>query len=218
MRLRKLKNAKDILNNNQNYFINNDVILRKKIFNNDNATELEIGMGKGNFILEKATNNKDINFIGIELNETICAKAIKKINERNIKINNLKIININADKMNEIFLPQTIDKIYLNFSDPWPKSRHEKKRLTSPKFINIYKNILKQNGTIEFKSDNHKFYEYTLNILKQYKDIKILYETNDLYNHLDEFNNSENIQTEYEKKFVSNGNQIYKIVFKFTTN
>lgn len=217
MRLRKLHNAKEILNQNNNLFINNPKEIKdwSFVFKNKNKIYLEIGMGKGQFILQNAINNKDINYIGIELNETICAKAIKKINQAENKIENIKILNFNAKELNEIFKKSTINKIFLNFSDPWPKARHEKNRLTSNKFLDIYKNILSKDGIVEFKTDNDQLYEYSKEVLLNRNDVKIIYFTNNLYQELDNDFNKNNIATEYENKFVAQNKNINKIVFKF---
>lgn len=217
MRLRKLHNAKEILNQNKNLFINNPKEIKDWffIFNNKNKIYLEIGMGKGQFILQNAINNRDINYIGVELNETICAKAIKKINSSENKIENIRILNFNAKELNEIFKQREISKIFLNFSDPWPKARHEKNRLTSNKFLDIYKNILTKDGIVEFKTDNDQLYEYSKDVLLNRKDIKIIYFTNNLYQELDNEFNKNNIATEYENKFVLQDKNINKIIFKF---
>ena len=137
MRQRNIKNKKDIINNSK-YIISNPFELRgkwKSIFNNNNPIYLEIGMGKGKFLLENALKYPNINFIGIEKYDSIIALAIKKIEK--YELNNLKLIRIDAYEINDIF-NREIDKIYLNFSDPWPKPRHAKRRLTSPLFLNKY--------------------------------------------------------------------------------
>ena len=136
MRLRNVKNAKEIVNNS-NYVINNPeeyIGNYKKIFNNNNPINIEIGMGKGNFIIGMAKKYPDINFIGIEKYESVMVRAIEKLN--NIDLPNLKLIRMDAKDIDKVFNKE-IDTIYLNFSDPWPKTRHSKRRLTSEIFLKL---------------------------------------------------------------------------------
>ena len=174
-----------------------------KCFNNDNPIYIEIGMGKGNFIIENAKRYPNINFIGIEKYDSVIVRAIQKSNE--LELNNLRIVRIDANRLNEIF-DKEIDTIYLNFSDPWPKDRHAKRRLTSPVFLNIYDNIFKNTKKIIMKTDNLNLFNYSLDTLTQY-GYQITYKTNDL-NSLDE----DNIMTEYETKFYNKGIKINKLV------
>ena len=205
MRLRNKKGAQDIIKKSE-YYIENPQQFRgkfNKLFKNKNDIEIEIGMGKGNFILEKALKNPNINYIGIEKYPTVLLCAFKKIN--NLKLNNLKIICIDANEIDEIF-DKEISKIYLNFSDPWPKKKHADRRLTSPKFLEKYSKIFKNDYVIEMKTDNKKLFEYSLVNFSQnnymFVEVKL-----DLYSDLD----VDNIQTEYEKKFVNLGLPIYKL-------
>ena len=205
MRLRNIKNAQDIINKNK-YVVLNPKDYRGKmqqLFKNNNKIEVEIGMGKGDFIINKAKLNPNVNFIGIEKYASVLVKAIKKLD--NIELNNLKIMNIDANIIDEIF-DNEVDKIYLNFSDPWPKKKHATRRLTSPLFLDKYTKIFNNDYVIEMKTDNRNLFEYSLITLSQNKylfdEIKL-----DLYNNLDD----DNIPTEYEKKFVSLGMPIYKL-------
>lgn len=220
MRLRKCHQAKEILLANPNFFINEPLLINKKwnknIFNNKNNIELEIGMGKGQFIIKKALQNSNINYIGLELNETVCSKAMKKAQIYNDIIKNLRIINFNARDILKIFKRSQIDKIYLNFSDPWPKNRHTKNRLTNEKFLKIYKKVLKKGGLIELKTDNDSLYEYTLEVLNNNSKYKIIYSTTSLYDHINSDINKDNIATEYETKFYNKGKNINKIIFKLS--
>ncbi len=205
MRLRNIKNAQDIISKCKY------VVLKPKeykgktqqLFKNKNKIEIEIGMGKGDFIINKAKLNPDINFIGIEKYASVLVKAVKKL--ENIELDNLKIINIDANMIEEMF-DKEISKIYLNFSDPWPKKKHADRRLTSPLFLDKYSKIFKDDNIIEMKTDNKSLFEYSLVTLSQkdylFDEIKL-----DLYTNLDE----DNIPTEYEKKFVSLGMPIYKL-------
>ena len=205
MRLRNKKGTQDIKRQSY-YYINNPKNYKGKfneLFNNKNDIEIEIGMGKGDFIINKAISNPNINFIGIEKYPTVLLKAFKKLD--NYKLNNLKIICIDAKEIDEVFSKE-IKKIYLNFSDPWPKKKHADRRLTSSIFLEKYSKIFKDDYVIEMKTDNKKLFEYSLITFSQ--NDYIFDEVNlDLYTNL----NEDNIQTEYEKKFVNLGMSIYKL-------
>lgn len=207
MRVRYNKNAEKILNENS-ICINNPLNLKgkwKKEFANDNPIYLEIGMGKGNFIINMAKAFPNINFIGLERNRTILVKALKKIQEENIV--NIRIISNDAQKLLDIFKKSELDKIFLNFSDPWPKNKHLKRRLTYRTFLNLYDIILKKDSVIEFKTDNQILFEFTIiEITNTKHDMKSI--SLDLHK-TDEFN----IMTEYEEKFSKKGNRIYKLVW-----
>ena len=157
MRLRNVKYAKELLESYPNTVIQSPKKWAgkwKEIFNNDNFIELEIGCGKGKFIYEKAQNNKDINFIGVEKFDSVIVRALEKaINE---PLDNLKLLRFDALHISEVFKDNEIQNIYLNFSDPWPKNRQAKRRLTSPNFLKGYTKILKPNGKIYLKTDNYE--------------------------------------------------------------
>lgn len=207
MRLKHIKNAEEIISKSK-YLVKSPRENKgnwNKVFNNDNNIEVEIGMGKGKFIIEKAIQNPNINYIGIEKYDSPLVSAVKKLEE--LEINNLKLICIDALGIEEVFNHE-IDKIYLNFSDPWPKKKHAKRRLTSPKFLDEYKKILKLNGQIEFKTDNRGLFEYSLVSMQNY-GLKFIEVYLDLHK-TDIFN----IETEYEKKFSPFG-PIYKIVVEY---
>ena len=176
---------------------------------------LEIGCGKGDFLINNAIKNPKIFFLGIEKFSTVILKALKKINRANYKLNNLLFTCADASTLDIKKFKNKISKIYLNFSDPWPKKRHAKRRLTSDSFLDLYKQILTKNAIVEFKTDNDGLYQYSLEVLRGRKDIKILYFTDDLYKDLNNKFNKENIQTEYEKKFVSLNKNINKIVWQY---
>lgn len=206
MRLRNIKGAHDIIAKSK-YLVQEPSNYKgnfSKLFNNSNPIEIEIGMGKGDFIIEKAKQNPNINFIGIEKYASVLFYAMKKLEETDLP--NLKIINIDANTINETFSNE-VDKIYLNFSDPWPKKKHSKRRLTSYIFLNKYKDIFKNNYVIEMKTDNQKLFEYSIVSLSE-NGYVLKYVTFDLYN--DDLNG--NVPTEYEKKFVSIGMNIHKLV------
>ena len=201
MRLRNVKDAKDIVSNSK-YVINNPQEYKgsfSKLFNNSNPISLEIGMGKGDFIINMAIKNPDINFIGLEKYQSIIVRATQKL--ENLNLNNLKLICMDAKELNEVFAKE-IDTIYLNFSDPWPKKRHAKRRLTSDTFLPIYDSIFKKDKRIVQKTDNVGLFEYSIVSLSNYgyviKDISL-----DLHN-----TSKDNVMTEYEKKFSSQGIKI----------
>ena len=203
MRVRNVKNKEEIISNSI-YTIDNPESYKGKwqtLFNNNNPIYLEIGMGKGKFILENAKNNPNINYIGIEKNGSVLSYAIKKIEE--YKLNNLKLICFDANKIDEIF-SKDIDLLYLNFSDPWPKNRHEKRRLTSNSFLEKYDKIFKKDKVIEMKTDNQGLFEYSLITLTNY-NYKIQDISLDLTNKKDFIN----VSTEYEEKYILKNNRIY---------
>lgn len=203
MRLRNVKNAEDIISRSI-YFINNPKEYKKqwnKVFNNNNPINIEIGMGKGDFIINMAINNPNYNYIGIEKYTSVIARAIQKL--ENININNLKLINIDAINIEDIFYKE-IDKIYINFSDPWPKARHENRRLTSNIFLEKYENIFKKHKIIYQKTDNKDLFIYSQDsLIKNGYILKNI--SYDLYN--SDIQN--NVATEYEKKFVGENKSIY---------
>lgn len=208
MRLRKVKNVEEKIKEFDGLIISEPEKHKgnwNKLFGNDNPIHLEIGMGKGKFIIEKAKREPNVNFIGCELVQSIIYKAAKSVKD----VPNLLMINYDALKLGEVFDKGEIGKIYLNFSDPWPKSRHEKRRLTSDSFLNVYREIKASDGVIEFKTDNRGLFEYSVISLNnngfEFLDISF-----DLHN-----DGRENIvTTEYEDRFSAKGNVIYFIKVK----
>ncbi|WP_424526468.1 tRNA (guanosine(46)-N7)-methyltransferase TrmB [Spiroplasma endosymbiont of Glossina fuscipes fuscipes] len=174
----------------------------KTIFKNNYPLNLEIGTGKGDFIVALAKKYPEQNFLAIERYSSILVLALKKIVAENLP--NLKIIAFDAAKLLDIFAPQEVNKIYLNFSDPWPKARYEKRRLTSKKFLEFYQLILQSNGEIHFKTDNDQLFAYSLESF-QANNWKVIDYTTDLY-HSKYLEN--NIPTEYERRFVRLGKNI----------
>lgn len=168
-------------------------------FNNDNPIHLEIGMGKGKFILEMALKYPDINFIGVEKYSSVASVAIKRIRE--IKPDNLRIMIMDAKNLSEV-LEGKVDTIYLNFSDPWPKDRHAKRRLTARNFLESYDKLFRGNPHIVMKTDNDNLFQYSLESFKEYgyKINKISYDLHE--------ENIDNVETEYEEKFSKNGIKI----------
>lgn len=212
MRLRNNPNAMDILKENEHLVVLDPEKHKgkwKELFNNSNPIFIEVGMGKGDFIYGNAQTYPNINFIGIERYPSVLAAAVNKINKAQT-LSNLRVIKYDASLLEEIFAYGEIAKLFLNFSDPWPKSRHAKRRLTSPQFLDIYRKVLNQDALIEFKTDNRLLFEYSLMTFNAYP-MKIDYVSLDLHNSAE---NESNIQTEYERKFSAFG-PIYKAIVRY---
>lgn len=182
-----------------------------QLFQNNNPIHIEIGMGKGRFLLQLAQENTNINYIGIEKYTSVLFRAIQKSEkiENDQFPPNLRLLCMEAENLSNIFAQNDISKIYLNFSDPWPKKRHARRRLTSRQFLTIYNQILTKNGNIEFKTDNQPLFDFSLEELAaSHWNIDAC--TYDL--HHDPILNHSNIMTEYEEKFSSLGNPIHKLI------
>lgn len=205
MRLKKIKGAIDRVKKGRYYIDNPNVYKGKwsKLFNNDNEIYVELGMGKGDFIINNAIKYPFINFIGIEKYDSVLVKAVEKSDL--LELDNLKLILMDVSNLDSIF-DHEVDKIYLNFSDPWPKERHAKRRLTSERFITLYDKVFNGDKVIEMKTDNIDLFNYSVESLKD-NGYNIEYITNDL--HSEEV---ENIMTEYEEKFSSRGEKINKLI------
>lgn len=209
MRLRNIKGAGEVIEANE-FVIKNPEEHKGKwneVFQNDHPIRIEIGMGKGQFIMEMARQNPNINYIGVERYSSVLLRALQKHQETELR--NLYFLCIDARTVEDIFAQGEIDKIYLNFSDPWPKDRHAKRRLTSREFLTRYDKILRADGRLEFKTDNRGLFEFSLEETKE-AGWKIQQHTFDL--HQDESMNVGNIMTEYEEKFSSMGNPIHKMI------
>lgn len=204
VRLKHVKGAKEQIESSK-YIVKDPLEYKgkyKNLFNNDNPIYIEIGMGKGDFIINNALLYPNINFIGIERYDSVIVRAVQKLEDK--ELNNLKLIRMNAVDIENVF-DNEIDRIYLNFSDPWPKDRHEKRRLTSDIFLNKYDKILR-NRSIIMKTDNRKLFEYSVISLTNYG-----YKINDISLNLHQDDVLNNIETEYEKKYSEKGFPIYKI-------
>ena len=210
MRTRYNKDANDIVNSFDRY-INSKEKLKEKLNNNTKMIFVEIGMGKGDFITQMALQTQEYIYIGVELSIQVLAIAIKKLKlyekENNVRLDNLYFMSFDAINLSEIFDGVEVEKLYLNFSDPWPKKRHAKRRLTNERFLKEYKKVLKKDGIIEFKTDNRLLFEYSLvsmqNFGMTFLEVYLDLHKTDVYN----------IETEYENKFSKNG-PIYKLVAK----
>lgn len=205
MRLRNVKGAKEIIESS-NYVVLDYKKYRgnyNKLFKNNNPIYVEIGMGKGKFIIDNAIKYPNINFIGIEKYDSVVVRAIQKLEDKDIP--NLKIIRMDALEITDVF-DKEVSRIYLNFSDPWPKDRHEHRRLSSDIFLKKYDLIFKDNKNIVMKTDNRNLFEYSVKSFVNYG-----YKINDISLNLHQANYPDNIMTEYEEKFVSKGSPIYMI-------
>ncbi|WP_027422242.1 tRNA (guanosine(46)-N7)-methyltransferase TrmB [Lachnobacterium bovis] len=210
MRLRNIPGATDVIENSE-FCINEPSSLKGKwheFFNNDNPIHLEIGMGKGRFLMDLAQSNPNINYIGIERYTSVLLRAVQKMDE--LQLDNVHFLCIDAKTLNEIFEKNEVSKIYLNFSDPWPKDRHAKRRLTSHQFLDVYSQVLSKEGCIEFKTDNIDLFNFSLDEINDSSSWNLDAYTFDL--HHDDKMNVGNIMTEYEEKFSSKGNNICKLI------
>lgn len=208
MRLRHIRGAEEAIANSP-YVIQNPEEYRgrfQRFFGNDGPIRIEVGMGKGKFLMELACANPTVNYIGIERYSSVLLRALQKREE--LEISNIYFMCQDAKKLAEIFAPGEIDRIYLNFSDPWPKDRHAKRRLTSLEFMKVYDQILKKEGTIEFKTDNQDLFSYSLESIPQ-AGWRIDASTRDLH-HSSMLQG--NVMTEYETKFAAMGNPICKLI------
>lgn len=182
----------------------------KQIFGNENPIYIEIGMGKGQFILEMARKHSAVNFIGIERYSSVLLRAIEKFDTEEFQeLENVRFVCMDARNVEEVFAPKEVGKIYLNFSDPWPKARHAKRRLTSREFLERYEKILADGGAVEFKTDNTELFNFSLEQVKE-AGWALKHYTYDLH-HNEELNRG-NVMTEYEEKFSSKGNPINKMI------
>ena len=207
MRLRNVKNKDQILSSSP-FFIADGSLYKGKwhqLFGNDRPIYLEIGMGKGKFLIENAIRYPEINFIGIERYDSVLARALEKVPE-NLK--NIKIVRLNAEYIEKLF-DHEISLIYLNFSDPWPKKKHHRRRLTSLEFLGKYDTIFQTDAVIVQKTDNAELFAYSLCCLSQYgyvlEDVSLDYQPTV---------EDANIETEYEERFRKLHLPIYRLIAK----
>ena len=212
MRLRKVKNARErLMVDNNKYFINEPELYKGKwneLFGNNNPLHIEIGCGKGQFMSTLAKLNPDINYIAIEKFDSVLLRCLEKI--INDDIPNVKIAVMDAAVLGTYFADDEVDRIYLNFSDPWPKSHHAKRRLTSPLFLDLYKHVLKDEGEIHFKTDNRGLFEYSLESFNN-NGFKLSHISLDLHKDTEKY--PDNITTEFEDKWSKLG-PIYRLEAK----
>lgn len=208
MRLRKIKGADEAVAASP-YVIQENPNLRgcwHTLFQNGHPLHIEIGMGKGRFLMDLSRANPQINYIGIERYTSVLVKALKKMEADPLP--NLYFMCMDAANLEQVFAPGEVERIYLNFSDPWPKDRHARRRLTSSQYLKRYSSVLSPEGQIEFKTDNEPLFDFSLMSVRN-AGWTLLEYTRDL--HHDASMNLGNIMTEYEEKFSSQGNPIYKL-------
>ena len=208
MRLRHIPGAEEEIER-RHYVVHDPEARRGQwnlLFGNDNPVEIEVGMGKGKFIMELAANNPDVNYIGIERYSSVLLRGLQKRAE--LELDNLYFMCVDAKELGQYFEPGEVSRVYLNFSDPWPKDRHAKRRLTSPEFMKVYDQILKADGVLELKTDNTGLFEYSLESVPE-AGWQIRAYTRDLH-HSDMA--AGNVMTEYETKFASEGKAICKLI------
>jgi tRNA (guanine-N7-)-methyltransferase len=208
MRLRNVRGARKAMIDSK-YTVNEPEQYKgrwNEFFGNNNPIRLEIGTGKGKFLMTLATQNPDINYIGIEKYSSVLVRALEKQNE--LELPNVVFIRMDAEHIEEIFANGEIDRIYLNFSDPWPKDRHAKRRLTSRQFFARYNNILAADGRVEFKTDNRALFDFSVEEVKE-AGWKLTAVTYDLHN---DAMNEGNVMTEYEIRFSQMGTPINKLI------
>lgn len=216
MRLRNIPGAKDAIEESI-YVIQNPQENKgnwDKVFPQHQPVHLEVGMGKGRFLMDMAKLHPEINYVGIEMYDSVLLRALQKrerLEEEGEKLTNLMFMCIDARLLPEIFEKGEVQKIYLNFSDPWPKARHAKRRLTSREFLARYEQILADDGVVEFKTDNKGLFEFSLEEVEA-AGWKLLAHTFDLHNQAEMMEG--NVMTEYEEKFSSMGNPICKLIAK----
>lgn len=181
-------------------------------FGNSNPLHIEAGTGKGRFITGMALANPDINYIGIELFDSVIVSGLQTVLDEEGGIPNLRLLRVNAQEMTSFFEKDEVDRLYLNFSDPWPKTRHAKRRLTHDSFLKLYETVLPKNGEIHFKTDNRGLFEFSLMSISEYgmllKDVSL-----DLHANEPEWN----IMTEYEEKFKKKGQPIYRMEAQYNS-
>ena len=182
-----------------------------EVFGNNNPVHIEVGTGKGQLVLGMAQQNPEINYIGIELFDSVIVCALEKIEAAN-KPSNLRLLKVNGEDLEKFFAKNDVDRVYLNFSDPWPKARHAKRRLTHEGFLKLYETVLVDNGEIHFKTDNRGLFEYSLVSMNQY-GMALNYVSLDLHVNMPE----DNVMTEYEEKFSKKGQPIYRLESQFKT-
>ena len=213
MRLRNITGSREVIAESP-YVVPEDTLedcpgTWHEIFGNDHPIHIEIGMGKGRFLHTLAKSNPQINYVGIEKYSSVLLRAIQKMEEDELP--NLKFIRMDAEDIDKVFGKSEVDRIYLNFSDPWPKERHARRRLTSREFLARYEEILADGGLVEFKTDNRSLFDFSLEEVKE-SGWELLVCTYDL--HHDKELMEGNVMTEYERKFSNLRNPIHKLVIR----
>lgn len=212
MRLRHKPWAEDFINAHPEIVIPNPEEVKgewAEVFKNDNPLHIEVGSGKGQFVTGMAKQNSNINYIGIELYDSVIVSALENAIAAQ-PLPNLRLLKVNGSDLAKYFEKNDVDRVYLNFSDPWPKTRHAKRRLTHAEFLELYKSILVDHAEIHFKTDNRGLFEYSLTSMSAFgmliKEVSL-----DLHVNMPE----DNIMTEYEEKFSAKGQPIYRVEAKY---
>ena len=208
MRLRNVKGSREAIQ--ESIYVVHEEETRAgswhDIFGNDHPIHIEIGMGKGRFLMELAAKNPDINYVGIEKYSSVLIRALEKMSEMETPLDNIRFVRMDAEAITKVFGAGEVDRIYLNFSDPWPPNRQRKRRLTWRAYLEVYDEILRQQGDLCFKTDNQRFFEWSLQEICQFgwliQNISL-----DLHN--SDFEG--NVMTEYEEKFSAEGYRIYRL-------
>lgn len=214
MRLRNIPGAKEVIENSP-YVVHEPQKQKGQwshVFENDHPIHIEVGMGKGRFLMDMAKLHPEVNYVGIEMYDSVLLRALQKREEYEQNegtLTNLFFMCMDARLLPEIFEKGEVKKIYLNFSDPWPKARHAKRRLTSRQFLERYDQILVLEGSVEFKTDNRDLFEFSL---EEVKEAGWTLEASTFDLHHDEELLNGNVMTEYEEKFSSMGNPIHKLI------
>ena len=211
MRVRNRKGATELLEANPQYVVLNPADAKGKwqeIFGNTHPIHIEVGSGKGAFITGMAKANPNINYIGIDIQKSVLSYALDKVLVADVP--NIKLLWVDGSDLTNYFSDGEIDRLYLNFSDPWPKKRHEKRRLTYKSFLDTFKQILPKNGEIHFKTDNRGLFEYSLASFSQYGMV-----LNKVWLDLHASDYEGNVMTEYERKFSEKGQVIYRVEAQF---
>ncbi len=208
MRLRNVPGSRDMIAESP-FTIKDETEWKGKwneVFGNDHPIHIEIGMGKGQFIMTLAKEHPEINYVGIEKYSSVLVRALEK--QQEMELPNIKFIRMEAENIAEVFAPDEVARIYLNFSDPWPKDRHAKRRLTSVQFLERYEKILQKDGHLIFKTDNRDLFDFSLEQVEEAEHWILLNHTFDL--HHSEYVDG-NVMTEYEQRFVEKGNAICRM-------
>lgn len=217
MRLRNIPGAKEVI-------IESEFVIQSpegnkgkwdNVFEKKQPLHIEVGMGKGRFLMDMAKKHPDINYVGIEMYDSVLIRALQKLedlHEAGEGLSNLYFMRMDARNLPEVFEKGEVKKIYLNFSDPWPKARHAKRRLTSREFLARYEKVLADDGVVEFKTDNRPLFDFSLEEVGEVENWELLAHTFDL--HHNEEMMVGNVMTEYEEKFSSMGNPICKLIMK----
>lgn len=210
LRLKYVHGARELIEEHPHLVIDkqdNEKLYYEDMFENEQPIHIEVGIGKGRFIHTLAKENPDINYIGIEKFDSVIVRALEKVIDEPLP--NLKLIRVDAGAIPIILKDHSVERVYLNFPDPWPKERHAKRRLTSKRFLDMYKELLLPNGEVHFKTDNRVFFDYSVESIHDYP-MNISFLTYDLHKE-----DVPNIMTEFEEKFSEKGFKINKIISTF---